>query len=98
MLLLRLHIRGTQSGTTEVWGGPLANGDFVMAALNRGTTSASIEIGWDMLEIPSVTSADVFDVRDLWAKKQVHKAQAGGFSASVGPHDIQIYRLSKPEQ
>lgn len=88
--------RGTESGSTEVWGGPLANGDFVMAALNRGTDSASIAMSWDMLEIPSVTSATVFDVRDLWAKKLVHKAQAGGFIASVGPHDIQIFRLSKP--
>ena len=27
---------GSQSGVLEVWGGPLENGGYVMAALNRG--------------------------------------------------------------
>ena len=78
-----------------MWGGPLANGDFVMAALNRGSAAASVVISWDMLEVSSVTSATAFDVRDLWAKKQLHEAQTAGFTVAVGPHDIQIFRLSK---
>ena len=74
-----------------------------MAALNRGSASASIDLSWDMLEImgsdgtPVVTKSSTFDVRDLWAKKQLHTGLAGGFSATVGAHDIQIFRLSKPK-
>lgn len=37
---------GTEFGDTEVWGGPLAGGDFVMAAVNRGTSAASIAVNW----------------------------------------------------
>ena len=67
-----------------------------MAALNRGSSSAVIDINWNMLEVSSVTNASVFQVRDLWAKKQLYTDKASGFSATVGAHDIQIFRLSKP--
>jgi hypothetical protein len=85
---------GTPNGDTEVWGGPLANGDYVMAALNRQSTSASIEVNWAQLGVSAVTAATAFDVRDLWAQKQVYAGKKGGFVTSVGPHDIQIYQLS----
>ena len=82
-------------GTTEVWGGPLHGGDYVMAAINRGSTAnATIAVMWEALGIPSVTLATKFDVRDTWAKKTIFTAKLGGFQANVGPHDIQIYRLS----
>eukprot|EP01052_Picozoa_sp_SAG31_P031539 SAG31_NODE_3351_length_4373_cov_5.225784_6_plen_92_part_00 len=89
--------RGTANAITEVWGGPLAGGDFVMAALNRGSSSASIALSWEMLEVPSVTASSKFAVRDLWAKKLVHSALAEGFTVTVEAHDIQIFRLSKPQ-
>jgi len=87
---------GTVSGDAEVWGGPLAGGEWVMAALNRGAASASIALNWTMLEVPSVTAQTEFDVRDLWAKKTLMTAQKGGFRATVPSHDIAIFRLSKP--
>ena len=85
---------GTVAGTTEVWGGPLSGGDYVMAAYNRGTSNATIDVMWGALGVPSVTSATTFDVRDAWAKHTVYTGKAAGFQANVGPHDIQIFRLS----
>ena len=67
-----------------------------MAALNRGSSSAAIDISWDMLEVSSVTNASVFQVRDLWAKAQLYTAKRAGFSATVAAHDLNVYRLSKP--
>jgi|EP01046_Picozoa_sp_COSAG06_P047993 hypothetical protein len=50
-----------------------------------------------MLEVSFVTNTSVFQVRDLWAKKQLYGAKAGGFTVTVAAHDIQIFRLSKPK-
>eukprot|EP01047_Picozoa_sp_COSAG01_P043936 COSAG01_NODE_3933_length_5521_cov_11.179823_5_plen_155_part_00 len=93
--VLSTHNVGTQYGQTEVWGGPLANGDFVLAALNRGSSSVAIQLKWEMLEVASVTNDSKFKVRDLWKKQDIYEGQQTGFQATVGPHDIQIYRLSK---
>lgn len=68
-----------------------------MAAMNRGSSSASISIKWEMLEVDGVTAATKFDVRDVWDQKSAGKAVVGGFSATVGKHDIAIFRLSKPK-
>ena len=86
---------GTKSGETEVWGGPLAGGTFVMAAVNRGDTAANITVGWAMLEVAGVTETTEFAVRDLWAKASVYTAKAVGFVAEVPSHDIKIYRLTR---
>ena len=86
---------GTAVGNTEVWGGPLAGGEWVMAALNRGggNGTATIALSWAMLGAPNVTAASRFDVRDLWAGKLILRGQAGGLNATVPAHDIAIYRL-----
>lgn len=87
--------QGSATGDTEVWGGPLAGGDFVLAALNRadGNGTASIALDWTMLGVGGVTTATRFDVRDLWAGRVLLRGQAGGFVANVSRHDIAIYRL-----
>ena len=86
---------GTVSGNAEVWGGPLAGGEWVMAALNRGdgNGTATIALSWAMLGAANVTAASRFDVRDLWAGKLILRGQAGGLNATVPAHDIAIYRL-----
>jgi hypothetical protein len=89
---------GTVAGDTEVWGGPLDGGDFVMAALNRGANTSNITLSWTMLGFDNVTNLTEFSVRDLWAKKTVQTSQAGGFTASVPSHDLAIYRLSPPSK
>lgn len=83
------------SGTTEVWGGPLSGGDYVMAAVNRGSVIATIRIEWEMLEVQGVTASAAFDVRDVWNRTTIYKAQTKGFSTQVSSHDISIFRLTK---
>merc|ERR1712217_951448 len=60
---------GTASGVTEVWGGPLSNGDFVMALLNRGAANATIHADFAALADGGADVADdggaSFEVRDL---------------------------------
>jgi hypothetical protein len=83
----------TAFGDTEVWGGPLANGEYVMAAVNRGSTNASIWLNWSMMEITNMPS--IFNVRDLWSHSVILQGQRGGFRAMVPSHDMAIYRLEQ---
>ena len=65
-----------------------------MAAVNRGANATVVGLNWTMLEMSTVTAASTFDVRDLWAKKPVFRAQKAGFEVTVPSHDIMIYRLT----
>ena len=84
---------GTANADTEVWGGPLSGGCFVMAAVNRGSDNATVRLNWTMLELSNVSAASRFDVRDLWGRSVLLRGRAGGFVASVPPHDIAMFRL-----
>ena len=89
---------GTVAGEQEVWGGPLADGGFVLGLLNRadGVASAgtTIRANWTMLEMPSVSDKSVFTVTDVWTGQAVPVVPgANGFAATVGPHDLGVYRL-----
>jgi len=44
---------GTVNNDTEVWGGPLDGGDFVLALVNRATTGGStlMTAAFEMLEV-----------------------------------------------
>ena len=41
----------TASGTADVWGGPLANGDYAFALVNRGSDTTNVTAHWSMLEV-----------------------------------------------
>jgi hypothetical protein len=63
---------GTATADTEVWGGPLSGGDFVMAAVNRGgSNSAPIRLNWTMLEL-SPNVSQLIDSIDF--SESVHKS------------------------
>lgn len=51
-----------------------------------------------VLEMTAVTATTAFDVRELWSQKSAFSAKVGGFTATVPPHDLLIYRLSKPKE
>ena len=84
---------GTPSGHTEVWGGPLAAGGFVLALVNRYTSATTITAPFSALGVPSVGAESSFEVRDLWAAKAVGRA-TGRISARVEAHDMAVFRLS----
>jgi len=93
---LSVSSSGTASGDTEVWGGPLSEGAFVMALLNRGSKSATIRADFSALAEGGAKvhqSGATFDVRDIMKGVDLGK-KVGGFSAVVPPHDIAVFKLS----
>uniref|UniRef100_A0A7S0J3B0 Alpha-galactosidase n=1 Tax=Calcidiscus leptoporus TaxID=127549 RepID=A0A7S0J3B0_9EUKA len=84
---------GTPSGHAEVWGGPLANGAYVIALVNRFTQPLHISAPFAALGVPSIGTRSSFNVRDLWAHKSLGRA-TGKISAIVPAHDIALMRLS----
>eukprot|EP00041_Stephanoeca_diplocostata_P023777 m.591613 g.591613 ORF g.591613 m.591613 type:complete len:604 (+) comp22381_c0_seq4:1780-3591(+) len=85
---------GTFSGDTEVWGGPLSDGDMVMAFVNRGPTDADITATFSMLEMPGISASSSFTVKELWTGVDLGTKTAG-FAFTVGATDMAIFRLSK---
>jgi hypothetical protein len=91
--VLSTHNSGSASGTTEVWGGPLRDGAFVVGVLNRGTASATVAVDWSMFEGAMDPDAK-YAVRDLWAQAPAAGVRAAGFEATVPAHDIALYKLT----
>jgi alpha-galactosidase len=83
---------GTQisaDGNIAVWAKPLANGDYAIAILNRGTqeaqgTAAWKDFGW----------SGKHAVRDLWAHADRGQS-ADTFSTTVPPHGVVMLRVAK---
>ena len=84
---------GTPSGHAEVWGGPLANGSFVLGLLNRYTAPLNISAPFAALGVPSVGEKASFHVRDLWRHASLGRA-TGAIHATVPPHDLMLFQLS----
>jgi hypothetical protein len=92
--VLSVRNGGTDGGQTEVWGGPLAGGSWVLALLNAGSpANATIAAPFSAFEVPGVGAATSFCVRDVWARANLG-VFTGSFSATVAPHDVGIYRLT----
>ena len=82
--------KGTQSGTREVWAGPLAGGNIVVAFVNRGENATSISINLDFLE----GSSRSYVVRDSWKARDLFVVNSGEHvTAKVSGHDIALLRL-----
>ena len=79
----------------------MEGGTFVYALLNRGDTAATITANWTMMEMGDYGGDRDGDggsggsamVRDLWAKKDLG-VMVGGVSATIGPHDVGIYKVT----
>jgi len=75
-----------------VWGGPLANGSFVLGLVNRYTAPLSIAAPFEALGVPRVGATTTFAVRDLWKQTPLGTA-TGKVAALVPAHDIMLLRL-----
>lgn len=81
------------ANTTEVWGGPLSGGRYVMALLNRGSSgTVTITADFAALEVPGVSSTSVFQVTELWSGTALGK-KTGSFSYPVPQLDVAIFVL-----
>jgi alpha-galactosidase len=98
---------GTESGTSEVWTGPLSGGSMVVAFVNRGHVSTGISIPLDSLTTPTTTSTAAaaaahslpshrhsYLVRDSWNARDLYVVHAGeSVQLDVLGHDIAVLRL-----
>jgi len=83
----------SDSADTEVWGGPLTGGAYVLALLNAGPAAATIAAPFSALGVPGLDAAQ-FCVRSLWAPAANVGAFTGAFSATIPSHDVGIYKLT----
>jgi hypothetical protein len=92
--VLSVRNEPSDSGTTEVWGGPLMGGAFVLGLLNAGNAPAEISAPFAALGVQGVGEGTTFCVRALFAPAANVGTFTGIFSATVGSHDILIVKLS----
>jgi Alpha galactosidase A/Alpha galactosidase C-terminal beta sandwich domain len=86
----RPSVRGTSS---EVWGGPLSNGKFVLGFLNLGTSSSTNSINFSSFDLMNVGDGTSYCVRDSWARTNVGTF-TGSFSATIASHDLGVFLLT----
>ena len=77
------------SSTTDVWAGPLVDGNVAAILFNHGPTEANITMTWsDLSLIPTVSAS----LRDLWAHQELG-VFTGSFTALVASHDVMMLRV-----
>jgi alpha-galactosidase len=81
--------RAAQSGDTETWVKPLADGGIAVALFNKGETGADMKAVWADLGVRKAKK-----VRDLWAHNDLTGAETE-YSATVPPHGVVMIRLWK---
>jgi hypothetical protein len=82
-------IRLTPKGEAiQIWSRPLANGDLAVALLNAGDSPASVTLKFEVLG-----QAQRYEIRDLWAKKDLGTFTNKFDAGSVGQHDTVFLRM-----
>ena len=81
--------RAAQSGDTETWVKPLADGGIAVALFNKGETGADMKAVWADLGVKKANK-----VRDLWAHKDLTGAETE-YSATVPSHGVVMVRVWK---
>jgi len=79
------------SGTSEIWSGPLANGNVALILFNRGGSAANISVTWT--EHLGMNPDTTVDIRDLWTHKDLGQF-TNGYSAVINSHASQTLLLS----
>jgi alpha-galactosidase len=79
--------RATQSGSTEVWEKPLADGSLAVAFFNRGDSPADVSVHWSDLNLSGPQT-----LRDLWRQKDAG-VQNSGYSVNVAPHGAELFSV-----
>lgn len=74
----------------EIFVKPLANGDVAVLLFNR--TSNSLSISTNAQEI-GMESSEAYKIRDLW--QHTDMLTPGNISATIPPHGVAMYRVSK---
>jgi len=90
-----------QENVWEIWAKPLKGGDLALCFLNRGKESVKIEYNWlkevikdDLKGIHYRFIDQEYNVRDLWAKKDIGSTNQV-FKRKLKSHDVIMMRLTK---
>ena len=87
--------QGSSVAGSDVWGGPLAGGDFVMGLVNRHNTGTiAIEARWAWLEASGVGDSTCFTATELFSG-EAYGSNIGGITISVPRDDMAMLRLVK---
>jgi alpha-galactosidase len=91
--------RALAEGELEIWFKPLADGDWAMCVLNRGTAAARVGFDWskervadDLSGRRAVFDKTVYRVRNLWSGRELGTTQET-MVAEVSGHDVLMVRL-----
>ena len=79
---------------TEVWGGPLDNGAYVLGLLNLGSSNTTITAPFSSLGVFGIDSSTSFCVRTLWAPATNLGVYTGSITLPVASNDLIILKLS----
>lgn len=84
---------------SEVWGGPLEGGGFVLGLLNVGSAATgaaptNITAPFRALGVDGVGDTSTFCIRTLWAPAATLGTFTGSVSVSVPPHDLAVLKLT----
>jgi len=89
------------NGTVELWFKPLANGDWALCALNRGTQPQSISFDWKNEKVTDALSkrdaqfdAVTYSLKNLWTHQDAGNTTQP-LNATIPGHDILMLRITK---
>ncbi len=74
----------------EAWKKPMAGGEIALALLNRNSTTESVTVPYEELDLEKDAA---FDVYDVWSHGPV-KQDAGSLSAKIISHETRVYVLT----
>lgn len=75
----------------EVWATPLEDGSLAVMVFNKGLTSQTIEVTWDMI---GIHGSKPYHVRDLWAHEDDKLPADRSIFAHVESHGVAVFKLT----
>lgn len=85
----------------EVWAKPLKNNNLALCFLNRSIKPQKIEFDWkkntivdNFAKVTFNFEKDVYNIRDLWAKKNIGTTESI-LKAEIEGHDVLMLKLTK---
>ncbi|KAL1642576.1 hypothetical protein SLS58_005345 [Diplodia intermedia] len=80
----------SQEKESQVWAGPLTDDRIVILAFNEGNSTTTITIPLD--EVPGVDGFQAFEVRDIWAKRDIPDVH-GNLTVELEIHETKVFIL-----
>ena len=84
----------------EIWCKPLSNSEWAICFLNRSSKPQRLTWAWlneniqDDISGESISSKEVYKLRDVWAKKEIGTTK-NSLKALIPEHDVLVLRLYK---